>query len=830
MTNKTVFELREMAPPHVERDTVIRHLIKHKLPVKRRESSKISDSEYIYVDVGDEHDEHGDKIGDKLLKVRFSDHRATHHAVRKHGAAHVEIGPHGHNVDRGVREILKHAGIHETANDRQGEIHGWLDPKGNWIRNRNHETHVKRYVRHVYGHKPPTRIRRAATQDIGNEALKKGWTRLVAMKDEPRNEPHGLHGLIHKSEKTKLTPRHHRALKLLKKAIGAEKHIDRIETFNEETLQTRLDTELPPNRKSSSARKYKIKKIANERRPKSPRLSSPKPLQQIINYPMLSNYSLAQRARWGDKQAWEELERRRRQNVPEPQNALEPKTPDAYDPDIHGIDQRPLKGVLKNRIGDKYNEKRKVDVATLKLTPDLYEKNVRLLKDYPNMPKDAHKWDTEKLVEHFIQHAEENLLWLFDQVPESTRQRSKMWYVGANKIANDWAKKYNIPVACVAGALAALSPQTDWYKNVSYAERHLDILKGEKGIYHNFRYSKEMDEAYMRRKAFHKPEFSSIRTLLQGKTLAEIDALPELNSEAKTAAKALWIHLYDGAYHNKQYHLVMPEGDFGDLARKRDGAPTQAGFMTTSSSEKAIIAIESNGNMDIISHAMGDKHKVRNFFNNIYNPHSPDGDVTIDTHAVAAALLRPLSGAAIEVKHNLDTSVDKGEEAAGRSAATGVGGTYAFYAEAYRRAAKKRGVEPREMQSITWEAIRGLYDPSFKRHHSQKAEELWAQYREGMIDIKTLRKKILTIVGGKINEPSWLTGSADVDAEEEDISEGRIDEGAGDSHDAAGISRSGIRWKSPSATDLGTRIGTATTIQESRETRRKLIIAAIKRD
>jgi hypothetical protein len=33
---------------------------------------------------------------------------------------------------------------------------------------------------------------------------------------------------------------------------------------------------------------------------------------------------------------------------------------------------------------------------------------------------------------------------------------------------------------------------------------------------------------------------------------------------------------------------------------------------------------------------MGERHKVRNFYNNIYDPNSPYGDVTIDTHAVAA--------------------------------------------------------------------------------------------------------------------------------------------------------------------------------------------------
>jgi hypothetical protein len=55
---------------------------------------------------------------------------------------------------------------------------------------------------------------------------------------------------------------------------------------------------------------------------------------------------------------------------------------------------------------------------------------------------------------------------------------------------------------------------------------------------------------------------------------------------------------------------------------------------------KAISAI-GNPTRDNVSERMGEKHKVRNFYNNIFDPQSTHGDVTIDTHAVAAALLRP---------------------------------------------------------------------------------------------------------------------------------------------------------------------------------------------
>lgn len=146
-TIKEWLELTEMAPPHVERDEIVRHLIKHKLPIKRRESSKISDSEYLHVDVGDEHDEYGDKIGDKLIKVRISDHRATRHAIQKHGAAHVEIGPHGYSVQHGLKKILQHAGINEMALRNTDRVSGYyhvlrLGHKGDDLKGRNAGNHI----------------------------------------------------------------------------------------------------------------------------------------------------------------------------------------------------------------------------------------------------------------------------------------------------------------------------------------------------------------------------------------------------------------------------------------------------------------------------------------------------------------------------------------------------------------------------------------------------------------------------------------------------------------------------------------------------------------
>ena len=340
----------------------------------------------------------------------------------------------------------------------------------------------------------------------------------------------------------------------------------------------------------------------------------------------------------------------------------------------------------------------------------------------------------------FIDHIKKNLLFLYNSVTPEYRERAKQWYVGANKLSQQAADQYGLTLAQVAGVMAALSPQKDWYMNYDLGIKTIDALSK---IQPSDVFNKDMAKAYRRmikaqETAAGKKTHNAYLKEINGKRFDELDPHQE----------AIFVRFYSETTNPEKGHRVIsPEGDLLDFQTTVKGEKSGTAWNGFRDIAKAI-SIARDGSRENIDDKLGMMHKVRSFYNNILDPMSDQGDVTIDTHAVAAGHLRPFSGAHIEVKENF--------KGGGKSAVTGAVGAYGLYAEAYRQAAAEVGVLPREMQSITWEAVRGLFTPGFKQQkkNQETIANIWKRYDAGDITIDQARQEILDGAGG-INRAAW---------------------------------------------------------------------------
>lgn len=372
-----------------------------------------------------------------------------------------------------------------------------------------------------------------------------------------------------------------------------------------------------------------------------------------------------------------------------------------------------------------------IDFASVLADEKTLTKNAAILRSLPNMrPTKARK--PAKVVEQFVEHVVDNLLFLHDLMPAEQRDRAKLWYDGGRKMAEAWANRYGISEMQAAAAIAVLSPQNDWFQNVSAAERTADILFGMRDFQWDDAMSVEADRI-LGGKTDPKME------LARGKKLSELLDRPDL--------AARWVRVFDQTHNSRAFNVLTPEGGAAGLRTTASGNPATMAWKTYDNIAAAI-SIYLDGRAENVFHQLGREHKVRNFYNNIFDPKSEMGFATIDTHAVAAALLRPLAGGDLEVLQNF------GGAGSASSSITGLSGTYPIYLEAYRRAAEARGLLPREMQSITWEAVRGLFEGPRKNAMKAPANAIWERYKAGEIDQAQAQAEIVKLAG-HITPPTW---------------------------------------------------------------------------
>jgi hypothetical protein len=386
---------------------------------------------------------------------------------------------------------------------------------------------------------------------------------------------------------------------------------------------------------------------------------------------------------------------------------------------------------------DPINQNLLSDYNTYQRDPEAFKHNADLINQYPNSKTKAKH--PKVISEDFVEHAKDNLLHLHDAVPPETRKRSQLWYDGARNIVDRWGKEYGVPDQAAAGILAVLSPQKDWFMNVSLGKRVIDTLKNEQ----SYRWDKNM--ARVADDIFSKDKYAPLIKAIRNKRLDELTDPVE---------KAAWIRVFDQTHNPRSHDVVSPEGNSMGTRLTDKGDPYKTGWGSLNEIAKAVNIYESPTRKNI-SQNLGGQHKVRNFYNNIYYPNNPDPHTTIDTHAVAAALMRPLSGNSREVAHNFGSNV-LGEVGPKNSSVSGMQGTYGAYQEAYKRAAKERGILPRQMQSITWEAVRGLFPDTFKssKTNVDSVDKIWNDYKSKKISLDKARELTNELSGG-INEPEW---------------------------------------------------------------------------
>ncbi len=430
------------------------------------------------------------------------------------------------------------------------------------------------------------------------------------------------------------------------------------------------------------------------------------------------------------------------------------------------------------------------DAGTYRLTPDMeamrenpetFRHNMRLVRKYPGMPE-VPGGKAADVAEAAVRHTTDNLKYIWRMIPEKVRERTRIWYVGANSRATRMAKDADKPVESMAAVIASLSPQKDWNQNVSLGERVVSALK-TKG---NHPWTPEMEARA--RKIYGNEAYAEDLEAIRGKTLGQLTDPYE---------KAMWIRVNDEAHSDRSYYIISPEGE---NVGERGGI---AAWGSNSEIAKAVKVFE-NPSRANISEVIGKRNKVRSFYNNIVNPKSAV-DITSDTHAVAAMWMRPLSGNSPEVAHNFGNSLAKAKQPKGWKAARSVAGngsvgTYGLAHEAYTRAARELSEEfgqtilPREVQSVVWEAVRNLFPAKWKTAANKAAiDEIWQRFSKGEITLEGARDAIVQKAGG-FDAAKWDTPR----------SHSELDAEARDAADAGELLDEGVPGRRAKAVDGGT--------------------------
>jgi GNAT superfamily N-acetyltransferase len=336
--------------------------------------------------------------------------------------------------------------------------------------------------------------------------------------------------------------------------------------------------------------------------------------------------------------------------------------------------------------------------------------NTYINKNKDNKPSDYYnvvKQKSKDIINSFKEEVKNNLRALYNNVSEDFKEISKQWYDGANRLAQDISKSYNISLEQSAGILAALSPKNNWFNNISAAERvirawsdHQTTIVTQEMVDRTIAYMERNGEA-----PFAK-DILAVFSDTKGASISElVDEYKKTNDAKILTQIGITMRIIDQSEYSPIVYSVSPEGfidgKYGVIGWSGGAALTNA------------VSILIDPSMKNISSRLGNGNKVRNFYGNIIDPQNAEF-LTADTHAFAAGLMLPASA---------NEAQDFGLFDGGMSV------EYAIFKDAYIEVAKEFDILPRELQSITWEAVRGSINtdnrtPSMVKDINKISEEL----------------------------------------------------------------------------------------------------------
>jgi hypothetical protein len=270
----------------------------------------------------------------------------------------------------------------------------------------------------------------------------------------------------------------------------------------------------------------------------------------------------------------------------------------------------------------------------------------------------AHGRGKDKVPAHDILHTEHS---------DKDAIAAKHWYEEAHDLSISLGKQAHMDARTSCAFVAAFSPRLDWGSNEVGANFCAKLLGNKDSVLDltPAQLAHANTISGMTKQGFH---------LTNGKTFASMEPL-----EASYALLAMM----GAATDDKGQPLSN-----GDI--KLDGSPHQLAAPLPPSLAKAI-QIQRGGDLNKI---LGG-HKVRSFFNNIWDPTNKGGndDVTMDTHAVNASMLRRAGQKTVTIRQMF---------AARSNTEANSKGTYAVFADAYRRLGAKYHMTGAQAQAIVW--------------------------------------------------------------------------------------------------------------------------------